>query len=591
MRPPPTLLASFKEVRLARPLLNFRHPTRLRLTLLCIPRTQVLSRSAVTQTKGGASKLVRPSLKFQRPIHPGAGARRHASSAAHPTSWRAAVDSFVESIYAGTFSAIRANAPVRQGPYSSARLAPRAVPVSRPAGRPLSSAARARFGPSPRPHAGHSTPLTAHVGLGAARTFSSSGFAVFDNVVRNAPLALRALGDQLGDGGIDRRKWRADTAGIRRAARTAVKGKGKAPAGFDALADKKREFARFFAAAGAVETQADVEQAATEPVTLVLAIDPDFDLAAPSTSTSDPASFRVLSASALDSFASISSAYSSHAHHLRVIVNRLSAAGLLDPEVRASTEVGIAPAGSEHAGRRVWRIVFHDGFVTRSRVESVVRGDPDADDAAGAAGSSAAPAWAEKVREWNRHSAVAAGEGDWWWLLGGETSPSSLEPSFIADDEAAALDSPASFPLSPATHSSASSAASEDSSNDAFLVDAAHALAIAETFVLPDPSFSSSAPSSVISEDEQVHLPWATWTFDSAVPSSQSTVSLLDLDAAGDGDGVALDPAASVWADGSDSSSWGSEAGSMAVLGADEGVRGFLREVEVELGARGAATW
>ncbi|GAA5853745.1 hypothetical protein JCM9279_000294 [Rhodotorula babjevae] len=588
MRPPPTLLASFKEV---------------------------LSRTAVLETKGGASKLIRPSLKFQRPVHAAGATRRHASSsAAHPSSWRAAVDS----IFASTFKAIRTGAVVRPGPYSSSRLATRAAPAaSRPAGRPLSSAARARFGPSPRPHAGHSTPRTAHVGLGAARQFSSSGFGVWENVVTNAPLALRALADQFGDGGIDRRKWRAETAGIRRAARTAVKGKGKAPVGFDALEDKKLEFARFFGLAAA-SVKASQQQVA-EPVMLVLAVDPDFELAIPSPSTSasaahDPlSSFRVLSRSALDSFATISSAYSTHAHHLRVVVNRLAAAGLLDPDVRASTEVGVVdgPLDSPHAGRRVWRIVFDDALVTRSRVERVVRGEPEYGASASAmSASAAAPAWADKVRQWNRQSAVSAGEGDWWWLVGGEAASASLEPSSIFST--GLDDMPmASLSLSPAWHRSAvaSSSASEDGSNSsaaAFLIDAAHALAVAETFVLPDPSASSS-PSVLLDEyddddDEQHeldHLPWTTWAYDSAADgarsASLSTVSLLDL-AASSEHGDELDPAASVWADDSDleraTSLWGgSEGGSVVALGEDEGVRGFLRDVEVELGARGAGNW
>ncbi|BGP45954.1 hypothetical protein JCM10450v2_001793 [Rhodotorula kratochvilovae] len=558
MRPAPGLLASFKEV---------------------------LSRTAVVETKGGASKLARPALKFQRPIHlpqPGSGAR-HASSAAHPTSWRAAVNSFVESVYAGTFKAVRSSATARPGPYSASRLPPRpsssSGPFARAAPRPLTSSARARFGPSPRPHAGHSTPRTAHAGLGAARQFSSAGFGVWDNVVLNAPLALRALADQC-DGGIDRRKWRKETAGIRRAARTDVKGKGRAPAGWDAMEEKKREFERFF---GAAASGAVAEGEIAQPVTLVLAIDPDFDLAVSSASSStsaDPSTFRVLSASALDSFASITSAYSSHAHRLRVVLNRLSAAGLLDPELRASTEVGVAPAGSEHAGRRVWRVVFEDGLVTRSRVERVVRGEEDAPCAAGDA-----PAWAEKVRSWSRQSAVAAGEGDWWWLLGGGLSPaaSPLEASF-----APALDTPA-FPLSPASVSApASIILEDDDSSAAFLLDAAHALAVAETFVLPDPSasaLSSRSPSSFASViddggDVAEQPGWATWAYDSA-----STASLLAEES--------LDPAASAWAESDEGSFWdeGSDEGSVVALGEDEGVRGFLREVEVELGARGGGRW
>ncbi|GAA5896237.1 hypothetical protein JCM8208_001820 [Rhodotorula glutinis] len=587
MRPPPTLLASFKEV---------------------------LSRTAVLETKGGASKLIRPSLKFQRPVHAAGATRRHtSSSAAHPSSWRAAVDS----IFASTFKAIRSSAVVRPGPYSSSRLATRAVSAaSRPAGRPLSSAARARFGPSPRPHAGHSTPHTAHVGLGAARQFSSSGFAVWDNVVHNAPLALRALADQVGDGGIDRRKWRAETASIRRKARTAVKGKGKAPVGFDALEDKKLDFARFFGVAARTDNvHESQQQQQAEPVTLVLAVDPDFDLAVPSPSTStsahpDPlSSFRVLSPSALDSFATISSAYSTHAHHLRVVVNRLAAAGLLDPDVRAATQVGVVPLeiDSPHAGRRVWRIVFDDALVTRERLERVVRGEPEhgaASASASLGASAAAPAWAEKVRQWNRQSAVSAGEGDWWWLVGGETS-ASLEPSSVLPHGLDEDTSMASLSLSPASPRSAaaSTSGSEDGSNQssgaAFLIDAANALAVAETFVLPDPSSASSLLPLEDDDAELDQLPWTTWTFDSAVcgarSASLSTVSLLDL-AASSEHGDELDPAASVWADDSDvehtASLWdGSEGGSVVALGEDEGVRGFLRDVEVELGARSAGRW
>jgi hypothetical protein len=546
---------------------------------------QVISRTAATTSRGGASKLVRPAVKVHPPAAPhlAPGAARYASSTAPPAAWRAAV----EAIYAGTFRAIRSGVKVHPGPYSGSRTAPRpsaTSPFSTFAQASARRAPRTHFGPRPRPVA---VSGPSHVGLGSARQFSSSGYAVFDNVVANAPLALRALADE----GLDQRKWKRVKRDVAKKDRAALKGKGKAIDSRLLAAEKRADFERFFgvpsprsvaapdASPLAASSSTAEESLLAQPVTLVLAIDPDFDLPIAAAandsvgcgvSRADPAMQRILSPHLLASFEMITHAYSTHAHRLQAIINRLSAAGLLDPEIEATTLVDTISMADgvdfEHVGRRVWKIAFHDGLVTRSRVEHVVRGteplsDVDADETV--------PPWARKVRSWTGRNSVTAGEGDWWWLVGGET------PMDASMEEALS-----SFPTPTRSSSSSSSVAS---------VDDVVARLVADTFVLPNPpafapdlaftdqSSMSPRASSVGStgpHDEEQNL-W--FGVDSRNPSSAASEASA---AAGASEVLAtLDPAASAWAQVQETSS----DATYSLFSAEEersGLEHFLEEVE-----------
>ncbi|BGP13714.1 hypothetical protein JCM10213_007102 [Rhodosporidiobolus nylandii] len=448
---------------------------------LLINAREAASRVTAPISKGGASKLHRPALKFQRPFHPPTAAahpRAHSSSAA--SSWRSAF----ETVYNGVFRSIRSAATPRPGPYSGSGLAPHPsstspFPSFSRAAHTRAAAPRARFGPTLRPVVQRST--ASSVGLGAARNFSSSGFGVFDNVVHNAPLALRALSGQ----GIDERKWKKTSMEIRQKSRTDVKGKGRVDP-LAAAKEKRNEFALYFG--GAPGAPASVEAEAAEPVVLTLAVDPDVDLPVASSSSSlDPAYERLVTPSLLHSFSAITSAYSSHSHRLRAIINRLQHAGLLDDEIGATSGLAVDP----FTGRRIWQVVFCDGLVTRSRVERVIRGESWSALSENGEEGEVEVGWDAKVRRWSCSTGAATGEGVWWWLSGGSPSASSV---------AAPFDSPAFSPSASSPSSMSEASERNLSSEDEDLscgIDAAYALAVAETFVLPDPSSSLlSSPSS-----------------------------------------------------------------------------------------------
>ncbi|GAA5916170.1 hypothetical protein JCM6882_005405 [Rhodosporidiobolus microsporus] len=567
--------------------------------------SEALSRATATTAKGGASKLVRPSLKFPRPIAPhprssGPSAAAHPRAHSTTSTLRTALDSFVKDAYAGVFRSIRSASIPRSGPYSGQRLAPRpssSSPFSSfargaraPPSRPLGSGAR--FSPSPRPVLSSSP---AHsLGLGSARSFSSAGFGVIDNVVLNAPLALRALGDQL-DGGIDQRKWRRVRRELRERNRTDVKGKGKIDP-VQMMKEQKAEFALYFGSAA--EKVEQVEEV-VEPVTLVLAVDPDFDLPASSSSSSFdahtaalpyPASERLLTPSLLSSFSSLTRAYETHQHRLRALINRLSLAGLLEPEVGATSGFAV----DEESGRRVWRVEFRDGLVTRSRVERVVKGEEWDGRSEGDSDENAQVGWDAKVRRWNRSTtsaasaAVLAGEGDWWWLSGGFAAPPSavsIAEAALSSPSAPSFSSPSSSSFAASSGLSYAPSLAGDREDDdlTFDIDAAHALAVAEAFVLPDPSAASAfsfSPSMVAETEFDPDLEpeteqWDDWSLRSSV-----------VDEGQESEGEDVDPAASAWAsqlDFADVDSLSSSGGSFSSgVGYDEGVRTFLGEVDAE---------
>lgn len=424
-----------------------------------------------------------------------------------------------------------------------------------------------------------------HVGLGSARQFSSSGYAVFDNVVANAPLALRALADE----GLDQRKWKRVKRDVAKQDRAALKGKGKAIDSRLLAAEKRADFERFFGVPSArsvaapdatplaASSSTSEESLLLQPVTLVLAMDPDFDLPVGSAESSvgchesqaDAAMQRVLSPHLLASFETITHAYSTHAHRLQAIINHLSAAGLLDPEIEASTLVGTISLSDgvdfEHVGRRVWKIAFHDGLITRSRVEHVVRGtEPHSDVRA----DETVPPWAAKVRSWTGRNSVTAGEGDWWWLVGGETSiAASMEEAH------------SSFPT-PSSLSSSSSAAS---------VDDVVACLVADTFVLPDPpafapdlafadQFGMASHASSIgstgSNDQGQNLWLGVDSRNASSASGNATSATAGAEVL-----ATLDPATSAWAEVEE----GSSDATYSLFSAEEersGLEHFLEEVE-----------
>ncbi|BGP22634.1 hypothetical protein Rt10032_c08g3502 [Rhodotorula toruloides] len=529
---------------------------------------EVLSRSTAAavsgETRGGASKLVRPALKHPHglthpPITspPSRGAQvRHAST--FPSSWRRIVEAFVESVYGGTFKAIRSSVRAAcPGPYVSSRLAPHPRPVNArfTHSSPRPSFPRTHFGPVPRPSPGHASTRT---GLGTARQFSTGGFGVWDNVVQNVPLALRAAADQWGER-IDARKWKRVKRDIRRAAR-GEKGIGWAPGGFDARMEKRAEFERYF---GAREEEEEEEG---KPVTLILAIDPDFDLSlAPPSSSHEE---RLLSHSLLDSLESISHAYTTHSHRLRTVINRLAAAGLLDSQTAAQGSLGVWDGSEgleEHQGRRVWRVEFRDRLATRSRVERVVLGSEAGREKEG---EGQVPHWAGKVQRWSGRNTVEAGEGEWWWLVGG------AEPIVEEDDVLASTPPlPASFLASPTSPSTPSYPRSSSEDSVMYAIDAAAALAVAQTFVLPSPaslalSHSSSSESSASEvEEEDGPVVWDLSTSLTETETETATATEHDVD---DEFHELSDPAASVWAE--------TEPGSY-----EDGVRTFLSEVEGEM--------
>ncbi|GAA5978258.1 hypothetical protein JCM10908_004289 [Rhodotorula pacifica] len=535
---------------------------------------EVISRTAATTSRGGASKLVRPAVK----VHPPAAAPhqiRHASTAApSATAWRAAV----EAIYAGTFKAIRSGVKVHHGPYSGPRAAPRpsaTSPFSTFAQASVRRAPRSHFGPRPRPVA---VSGPGHVGLGSARQFSSSGHAVFDNVMANAPLALRALADE----GLDQRKRKRVRREVSKKERAVVKGKGKVMDSRLLTAEKRAEFEHFFGAAAASATashaaSATEESTLAEPVTLILAVDPELDLPVNATecgsSSPAPAPERILSPHLLSSFETITQAYTAHSHRLQAIVNRLSAAGLLDPEIDASTFVGTIRMSDgldfEHVGRRVWKITFHDGLVTRSRVEQVVRVVEMSSLASGATAyaNEEVPPWARKVRSWTGRNSVTAGEGDWWWLTGGEAPVSCAASPHEA--------------LSPLPTATPSLATTSNAS-----VDDEAARLVADTFLLPDPpAFAfefdladhspTSSPASSVDSDDLDRDVWAGFT--SASPSVEASAASV-ADQAGF---ETLDPAATAWLEAVDESS--DVTGDLLSSEDDErsGLERFLEEVEV----------
>ncbi|GAA5989923.1 hypothetical protein JCM5350_004966 [Sporobolomyces pararoseus] len=524
VRPPPGLVTSFKEV----------------------------ASRAISTTKGGASKLARPALKFQRPIKPQGRKSSSTASSANAT----AEPSFVQLLYQGVFTSIRSAAIPRPGPYTGQRLAARPPPPFRQSAAGFSSAARprsqpsSRFGPTPRPSLYPTQ--TSQLGLGAARKFSSSGYAVFENVVHNAPLALRALADQ-GKDGLDERKWKKIRREIRKNEKTDVKGKGSIE-GQRLKENVGAEFAQYFS--GPAQ--------AAEPISLLLVLDPEIPFAStsssstalPSTSLEFDPSYRLLPASVLSVLEHYTQSYSSHAHRLRGLINRLSAAGLLD-------DPSLIQAGmylDSTSGKRIWKVTFLDGFLTRNRIEGILRGYE------GGVGSMN---WESKVSSWNK---LGKGEGHWWWIEGGTTSSTNNISSI--DLDTLSEPTPSTYLHSPVE----STFFSPSSSSSQFPEDQ---LDNSQSLVLPDPSSLEFSPP--LSPSLEPTL----WTSSSPSPSEFGFQGpeVQDFDAIESWSNV-FEAEESC----SSASGWTSRAESE--IGSEEemdGVKQFLQEVERERERLGAS--
>ncbi|GAA5877480.1 hypothetical protein JCM16303_003349 [Sporobolomyces ruberrimus] len=507
---------------------------------------EVATRAISSTTKGGASKLIRPALKFQRPIRPQARNASSTASAAPPEP------SFFRLLYEGVFTSVRSAAIPRAGPYSGQRLAARPPPSpfrqTQSAG--FSSSARprpqsSRFGPTPRPS--FYPTQTSQLGLGAARKFSSSGYAVFENVVHNAPLALRALADQ-GKDGLDERKWRAIRREIRKNEKTDVKGKG-AIEGQRMKENVKAEFANYFS----------VPVAAAEPLSLFLVLDPEVSFASTTPSSSShavastsefDASYRLLSPSVLSVFEHFTQSYTSHAHRLRSLINGLSAAGLLDDASLLKTDMFLDP----NTNKRIWKVEFLDGFLTRARLESILRGYSE---------ENRLMDWKSKVTNWNgTRMRLGKGENEWWWLEGGRstttTNVSSLDLDALSDT------TPSTYLQSPVE-------------STFFSPSSPSVLTPDQSFMLPDPSSLEFSPPLSPS------LEPTTWNaFD--VSSSSSVGFAFEGPEMQDFD--AIESWSTTFEDESDvgEGDW-SSAGSVAGVGSEvevDGVQQFLDEIEKE---------
>ncbi|GAA5932730.1 uncharacterized protein JCM15063_002187 [Sporobolomyces koalae] len=464
-RPPPGLVTSVKEASLP------------------FTARRAASRAISTSSKGGASKLARPALKFQRPIKPQA---RNASTRTAPPPQDS--PSFLRLLYDGVFKSVQSAAIPRPGPYSAHRLAPRSsTPAAFRQATTFSSARprpSSRFGPTPRP-AVYPT-QTSQLGLGAARKFSSSGYAVFENVVHNAPIALRALADQ-GKDGLDERKWRKIRREIRKHERTDVKGKGRIEVP-RMQENVSAEFAEYFGARALTQQRQGSSSSAAEPISLFLVLDPEIAFASTSSASTDSrpanatfdASYRLLPTAALNLLEEFTQSYTSHANRLRGLINRLSAAGLLDDPLSLEASICV----EQHSGKRIWKLVFKDGLLTRSRLESVLRGTS----------ANARTSWESKVSSWNGMPRLGKGEGEWWWIQGGSQDQSaSLDVDLLADPVPSVYlhDSPLSSSLYPSSASDSPPLPS---------------------FVLPDPQSTASVSSLELSPPLSPSLEPTMWT-------------------------------------------------------------------------------
>jgi len=379
---------------------------------------------------------------------------------------------------------------------------------------------------------------------------------VFENVIHNAPLAIRALADQ--GMGIDERKWRKIRREIRKNEKTDVKGKG-AIEGQRMKENIQDEFAQYFS----------VPQVAEDPVSLCLVLDPEIPFASTSSSSPLPAqsidfdaSYRLLPPSVLSVFEHFTQSYTSHANRLRSLINRLSSAGLLDDPSALETGMYL----DQNTGKRIWKVTFYDGFLTRGRLEGILR-----DDIARKGMNSAS--WEEKVKNWNNGArSQGRGEGEWWWIAGGtpSTFASSLDLETLYDP------TPSTYLHSPLESTYSPSASGSSTPLIQFTP--------SQSLVLPDPS-CASVSSLDLSPPLSPSLEPTTWTSFSATAS----------EFAFDGPELRDFEAIESWSNGFEDEMTEEEGSTIEWSDAEEGemngVKEFLEEVERERKRLGESGW
>lgn len=192
----------------------------------------------------------------------------------------------------------------------------------------LSQSARPRAGfgsirPVAVPRSGH------NLGLNSARNFSSSR-TVFENVVNNAPLGLRVLGDKDRlDMRTFKRKMKAAYAKKRQQEAQQGKGKGKADisSAFIGVHALPSTFESYFP----VTVQSDTA-AARPSVQLVLPLNPVNEGTAFLSYTEDAEDSRFFSAMLMSDLRMLSDMHGNHHARLRNVIRKLETAGCFEPD-------------------------------------------------------------------------------------------------------------------------------------------------------------------------------------------------------------------------------------------------------------------
>jgi len=319
------------------------------------------------------------------------------------------------------------------------------------------------------------------------------------------------------------------------------------------------EFAQYFS----------VPQVAEDPVSLCLVLDPEIPFASTSSSSPLPAqsidfdaSYRLLPPSVLSVFEHFTQSYTSHANRLRSLINRLSSAGLLDDPSALETGMYL----DQNTGKRIWKVTFYDGFLTRGRLEGILR-----DDIARKGMNSAS--WEEKVKNWNNGArSQGRGEGEWWWIAGGtpSTFASSLDLETLYDP------TPSTYLHSPLESTYSPSASGSSTPLIQFTP--------SQSLVLPDPS-CASVSSLDLSPPLSPSLEPTTWTSFSATAS----------EFAFDGPELRDFEAIESWSNGFEDEMTEEEGSTIEWSDAEEGemngVKEFLEEVERERKRLGESGW
>ncbi|KAK9894551.1 hypothetical protein P389DRAFT_97975 [Cystobasidium minutum MCA 4210] len=207
---------------------------------------------------------------------------------------------------------------------------------------------------------------TNQMGLGSARNFSSSR-TVFENVVQNAPLGLRILGDK---DHLDMRSFRREMrrAYLKKRKQEAAMGKGKGKALFC-----ENDFIGARQAPAGIEDYFPIDQeafAATQPsVQLVLPLDPVSDEAKFMSLNEDAEESRFFSAMLMSDLRLLHDMYGRHHARLRNLIAKLESAGCFDPD-EATGWVSVKTMLDEENGRLV--VTFYGHRWTMADVRQVL---------------------------------------------------------------------------------------------------------------------------------------------------------------------------------------------------------------------------